>query len=246
MGNIFQSSFQTAILFQRQGYNVFPCVGGKEKNCKSPAVKGWQVYSCAEEEIIEYQKKHPTALWAIHCDQDFFVIDVDTYNPEFKKSQEAITLFYELKKRYKVYQKTQNGGYHFFFQGKFKNRTSLLPGIDVKSVGGYVILYQNPVTDVKIESKQEFFNILPKFEFALFPKTKTEVGKRNNTLFLSLIRASKEEYPRTKEIQIQIAQNSGLPQKEIENTVRSAEKARAAKEVHLNLTKRKLISSNNT
>ena len=223
--SLYIKSMNFALFLARLGFRVFP-VHGEGKRFKAPKVAGWKKIKYSEEQIHETQKRDPKTLWGIHCDQGFWVLDLDTHKTIFNKSKKSQKIF-EKVKQLKIKQTTIHGGQHYFFKGKYKNTASALaPAIDTKSENGYVILYENPTPYLKIETKQDFIDLLPTIKTPK-PKEKPplfQIGTRNDDLFRKTLESLREGHPENIPLFIQAAKNSGLPNKEIAQAVKSAKR----------------------
>ena len=237
---LYANSYSAAVIFFHMGFNLFPVTINKK-----PILKGWKDLKVNP---IQYRKTNrKNVLWAMHCNQGFWVVDVDLYSEQFKNSKEA-QKFYQLIKTNIVMQYTQSGGVHYFFEGKHRNTTSeIAPGIDTKSEGGYIILYGNPAYRLQVTTKQEFLDSL---EILTAPgittKTKQNIvnskhsllkkleqrfnrelflnGKRNDDLYkcsLYLINSGQGELLLDLST---LAMEKGLNEKEITATIHSAKK----------------------
>ena len=136
----FNESTMTAIWFAQRGFRVFPC-----RPNKSPYVKNWKTANFTVAQIHLWMKEHPNTFWGISCDQGFSVFDFDTHKPSFKASKESQEFLDRCKDKCTIRQRTLNNGYHFFVRDVLKNKINLLPGVDQKGPGGYIILYHNPL-----------------------------------------------------------------------------------------------------
>jgi putative DNA primase/helicase len=126
------------------GWRVFPC----KENGKAPLTpRGFYDATRDLEEIENFWTRWPEANIGIATGKvnELFVIDIDTKN--------GIDGFESLKKLERevghkadtpFLVKTGSGGMHLYFKfgsqkKPMKNLTNLLPGIDVRGEGGYVI-----------------------------------------------------------------------------------------------------------
>lgn len=105
-------------------------------------LKGWQAISSNKpEDIARWKQRWPKSLYGLDCGKSgLTVLDVDNKNG---KSGDAVVSRLQLDnevlpKSFTV--STPSGGRHIYYIGKTKNRVALTaPGLDVRSVGGYVI-----------------------------------------------------------------------------------------------------------
>jgi len=105
-------------------------------------LKGWQKVSTNDiNKIKEWKQRWPKCLMGLDTGKSrLVVIDVDNKNGKVGDNVLADLQLENgvLPKSFTV--KTPSGGRHLYFQGQTKNRVGLhAPGIDVRSVGGYVI-----------------------------------------------------------------------------------------------------------
>ena len=139
------SKINAALEYGRMGFKVFPI----KPNEKSPQVKGWQKVATSEpEEINALWTKFPEANIGILCGKKggVFVIDVDVKNGA--KGIGSLTLFEEHIPTNSPKVLTPSGGFHFYFkpvQGT-KNKANILPGIDIRSDGGYIVAPPSTLT----------------------------------------------------------------------------------------------------
>lgn len=142
------------------GWKIFPChsiVDGrcscsKGSECKSPGkhprtVNGVKEASSDPAVISRWANTWPGANWALACGlaSNVVVIDLDPAHGGFDSFDEYESLRRSgpLPETLKVL--TGGGGRHLFFSyptmaGTIPNRVDWLPGVDVRSNGGYVIL----------------------------------------------------------------------------------------------------------
>ena len=169
---LYAKSYSAAVIFFHLGFRLFPVYINKR-----PVLKGWKELNVNPIEYRRNQRKK--VLWAMHCNQGFWVMDVDTYSEHFKESEKA-QRYYQAVRANKIKQYTQSGGEHFFFQGTFKNTTSeFAPGIDTKSIGGYIVLYDNPAYGLDLKTKEDFIEVLDVLTLKGFSgkEKKTEIKK---------------------------------------------------------------------
>lgn len=118
----------------RLGWRVFPCIG------KLPIVKAWLTAATTDElQIQRWWRNQPDANVGIVTGHDFWALDVDDDDGE-----EALS---ELERWHgplpqTVEQLTGGGGRQLFFKTteKIRNRTGILPSVDVRGDGGFVIV----------------------------------------------------------------------------------------------------------
>lgn len=143
-----------AIEYADRGWKVFPLHTSKKSACscgnpscssaaKHPRIKEWQK-SCSDKlpQIEDWWKKWPDANIGLATGNasGFFVIDIDPRHGGKESLQDLV-------KKNGVFPKTLasntgGGGYHLFFKEpniRITNRINLLPGIDIRGDGGYVV-----------------------------------------------------------------------------------------------------------
>ncbi len=148
------SMLNTAIEYADRGWKVFPlhttkdsiCSCGKQ-NCgsaaKHPRIKEWQIASTDQEkQIQEWWHRWPDANIGIATGKasGFFVLDIDPRHGGKESLQQLI-------KRNGMFPRTLSsntggGGYHLFFKEpttRITNRSNILPGIDIRGDGGYIV-----------------------------------------------------------------------------------------------------------
>lgn len=143
-----------ALDYAARGWKVFPlhtmrgsaCSCGKE-NCQSaakhPHIKEWQHHCSFDSEAIrEWWRKWPDANigLATGVESGFFVLDVDPRHGGKESLQQLVKRNGSFPKT--LASNTGGGGYHLFFKTpeiKVTNRTNILPGIDVRGDGGYIV-----------------------------------------------------------------------------------------------------------
>jgi RecA-family ATPase len=110
---------------------IFPV----KSNSKEPLITNWRQKASDDPKVIEDWKKiFPDCNWGISC-EDYTIIDVDP--PEGTNVIMNLDIKHGLPPTYIV--KTPKGGYHYYFSGLTRNRVRMLPGIDIRSRGGYVL-----------------------------------------------------------------------------------------------------------
>lgn len=139
---------------------LFPC-----RDDKSPALKkgeSWEKDNPEKKPVVRSTDK---PLCGLDCaEAGLVVVDIDTYKPEFKQSKPAQAFFAQCLKKSQFRYKTPRGGWHFFFKGRIKSRAPF-PGVEIKSVGGYVCMYAHPAELAGYETWEDFYHDLPKWTF---------------------------------------------------------------------------------
>lgn len=131
-----QDFLEAALSYAKLGWRVFPA----EEGGKKPLIKGWPEKASIDEKTIhDWWKRWPNANIAIATGRGLGVLDVDYENGGARsirrlreRGEFPITPTVE----------TGHGCHHYFFLSsdvKNRNRTGLLPGLDWRGEGGYVI-----------------------------------------------------------------------------------------------------------
>lgn len=130
-----------------KGAYLFPIT----KNQKIP-MKGisWKELSTDDPEQIEkwnHQMNGPN--WAVDCEKSsFVVVDIDV-----REDRDGMIAIDELRSSGSILpetlvQSTPSGGYHYFYKGSISSSTSRIgKGVDIKSIGGYVLIAPSSIHD---------------------------------------------------------------------------------------------------
>jgi hypothetical protein len=117
--------------------NVFPVAAGG----KNPIVKWQSSYTTCDEDFDNFRKMYKKCNWGVNCGRSkLIVIDID-----IKDGKDGYKTLAALEKKYgKLPEtftvRTPTGGYHLYFWGICSSSTEKLgEGLDVKSVGGFVV-----------------------------------------------------------------------------------------------------------
>lgn len=124
------------------------CSCGKGDACTSQGkhprtTRGVKDATTDPAKIAAWDSAYPDANWAVACGREsgFFVVDIDPRHDGFE-SMETYETDHVLPPTLTAL--TGGGGRHLYFtyppEATIANRTNWLPGVDVKSDGGYVIL----------------------------------------------------------------------------------------------------------
>lgn len=104
-------------------------------------IKGWQEKSTNDiNKLKEWRTKWTDCLFGIDTGKsNLVVVDIDNKNGKDGSSAFSGLQFENgmVDTTFKV--KTPSGGFHLYFEGKTKNRVGLVTGVDIRSVGGYVV-----------------------------------------------------------------------------------------------------------
>jgi len=129
-----------ALDYAKQGFYIIPLPAGKKK----PPPSGWKQSATKDsEKIKEIWGKTPDANIGIVCGykSGLYVIDVDV-----KDNAGGFDSLAEIEKQIGSINApeviTPSGGRHYYFRmpkEQLKNKVNVLPGIDARSNGGYVV-----------------------------------------------------------------------------------------------------------
>jgi hypothetical protein len=143
-----------AIEYAERGWKVFPLHSMKGTACscgspncasaaKHPHIKEWQKYCSSQVgEIKDWWQKWPDANIGLATGKasGFFVLDIDPRHGGKESLQKLVKKNGILPKT--LASSTGGGGYHLFFNEpeiRIGNRANVLPGLDVRGDGGYVV-----------------------------------------------------------------------------------------------------------
>ena len=146
------STLSAALDYASRGWSVFPCKPGaktpitpnglKDATTSAEIIKGWWV-------------QNPGANIGIRTgkDSDLVVLDFDV-----KNNQPGRECFQQLQRDHGTLitrsAKSPTGGFHLYFRhpgGKIGNRAGLLPGLDIRGDGGYILAPPSVIDAVKYE-----------------------------------------------------------------------------------------------
>jgi hypothetical protein len=131
---------ESALKYREMGLSIFP-VNPKDKR---PAIASWLKYQKEQPTIAEVNEwfgknKHQGIAIVTGKISKLFVVDFDKYKPEYSE-ENALKYFPDTLKTAMV--KTINNGQHLYFNnppGDISIKASVLPGIDYRGEGGYVV-----------------------------------------------------------------------------------------------------------
>jgi Bifunctional DNA primase/polymerase, N-terminal/AAA domain len=119
-----------------------PACGSPGKHPRTP--NGVKAATRSLETLRSWLTQFPDANWAVATGDPsgIWVLDIDKHKHDGQASLDAW-----LSESHAIMPKTRvvatgGGGWHYYFAGEdgLGNRTNLLPGVDVRSTGGYVLL----------------------------------------------------------------------------------------------------------
>ena len=118
-----------ALHYVKQGWRIFPLA----ERGKTPATAhGFKDATTDPEQIRRWWGRWTHANIGLACGlSGLAVVDVD---PRKGGRLDSVDLPQTLRS------KTGGGGWHCFFAGTAKSKSDLVPGVDLKSIGGYVVL----------------------------------------------------------------------------------------------------------
>lgn len=136
----FKSTAEAALAYAARGWPVFPCKPGE----KTPLTDhGFKDASTDTSQITAWWTQWPSANVGIATGaaSGLIVFDFDV-----KSGQPGTETFHELQRGHgqllTLTSKTPSGGWHLLFEhpgGDVKNRAGLLPGLDIRGDGGYIV-----------------------------------------------------------------------------------------------------------
>ncbi|MFK7827512.1 MAG: bifunctional DNA primase/polymerase [Oligoflexales bacterium] len=213
MTNLVSRPELIAFSYIERGWSVIPiyeCKGGKcscgNSSCNSPGKhprtkNGLKDASTEPLEIFQWWKKWPNANIGILTGKksNLVVVDIDPRHGGDKSWNEFSTRF-KLKNTLSV--ETGDNGLHLYYQypnQNIKNKVNLLPGVDIRSEGGYVVappsVHASNAT-YKWMNKEPILNLPKELENLILGKnqenkncqrSQIREGERNSTLFLWLV-----------------------------------------------------------
>lgn len=131
---------QYALRYAAMGLYVFPAVPGD----KVPLIKEWQHRATTDpREITGWWSRWPTANIAFACEPSDLVVIDDDMTEAFETTIDSLTdhIIYDILYE-TVIAFTPSPGRHFYFRAasyKIKSAIGVLPNIDIRALGGYVI-----------------------------------------------------------------------------------------------------------
>ncbi|WP_080797910.1 phage/plasmid primase, P4 family [Arabiibacter massiliensis] len=133
-----------ALTYAELGFAVFPLVPGGKEPLGNLAPNGFKNATKDPAEINRIWESEPNANIGIACGAasgGLCVVDVDTHNEDGKKSLRSWLEERGATLPETVTARTGGDGLHYYFRSDeaCKSRTGILPGIDVKAEGGYIV-----------------------------------------------------------------------------------------------------------
>lgn len=138
------------------GFKVFPL----RENDKRPLFKGnAQTQGTTDlNQVRDIWTQHPNANIGIATGDGLTVIDVDTIASHGVDGENSM-LEYQVDKGFinkTLEVTTPTGGKHYYYltDNEYSNKTSILPGVDVRGLGGYVVGPGSTINGTLYEAKQ--------------------------------------------------------------------------------------------
>lgn len=127
---------KAALSYAARGWRVLPLSGKQPIGVFVP--RGFKDATTDETSIRLWWKSRPNAGIGICTGNGLVVLDVDPRNGGDVSLSELLSQYGELNT---MTVRTGGGGLHFYFvtEGQIKSASNVLPGIDVKGEGGYVV-----------------------------------------------------------------------------------------------------------
>jgi Bifunctional DNA primase/polymerase, N-terminal len=132
-GAVVQTALGFTTITDLATLRVFPVKG------KRPLMKGWQNATAIDMHVVAgWQAKHPGCNWGSALDADTLVVDCDCVA--------ALSALYEVGEPLGGIPSTLTTltprGFHLWFRTPVpvKNRVAVLPGVDVRTKGGFVVV----------------------------------------------------------------------------------------------------------
>ncbi len=153
---------QIALKYLKNNKSIFPV--GKDKK---PLI-AWEEYQtrlATVEEVEKWWSTYPEANIGLVTGKisSVTVVDFDLGSEDYQTFPETLTV------------KTGSGGYHLYYQYyPIRNKAGILPHIDIRGDGGYVVAYPSETED-KIENGQVIkkggkYELIKEMNFAKFPR----------------------------------------------------------------------------
>lgn len=137
------TALHAALEAASRGWSVFPIIPGT----KRPLIPWRDFSSNSRDQIEDWNNRYPNCNWGVDCGKsNLLVIDVDNkHGVNGAKSLAQIEVEAGKLLPSTLTVTTPSGGKHFYFEGRAKSKNGWAEGLDVKSEGGYVVLYGSEV-----------------------------------------------------------------------------------------------------
>jgi hypothetical protein len=179
-----------APLYQNLGFYLFPTFGKYP-----PKDFPWREMSSRDPvQWSEWEQEFSGCNWAIDCGKSGLIVwDIDSYKEGSEEAWQAIPGWNANVISRTKSAKTPKGGRHYYFKGPpMASSNGILPGVDVKSEGGYVVLPPSKdYTWIGQNDISDYPAFLANFHKPKLAKEKEKLqvpdpirkGKRDETLF---------------------------------------------------------------
>ena len=162
------------ILFQKF---LFPVRSNKKPTVEKD-VETWKHTEKDKKILVRSVEK---LICGIDCGQaGLCVIDIDIYKKAFKENKKAQAILVWCLKNCLFRYQTPSGGWHFWLKGSVKTQNELFGCIDIKSVGGYVVVWDTPYQLINYDDYDDFYSNLPSTD--LIPKNLLTEHKQNKII----------------------------------------------------------------
>jgi putative DNA primase/helicase len=137
---------EQAIVYARRGWHVLPTSAKSKKPINK---KGSHGATIDEDQIIDWWNEHPTANIGVATGEQsgFFVVDLDI--KDGKNGAETLSEYFgeeieSIDTEKHLIGKTATGGIHLLYkwdnERPVNNAQGVLPGVDIRGTGGYVVV----------------------------------------------------------------------------------------------------------
>lgn len=206
------SKLDYAKQYALEGKKVFPC----KPNGKTPLTRnGFKDASSNIEDIKAWWESYPDANIGLATgrDNNLVVIDIDVKN-EAQGRESAVSLYASGVKFDTKIVSTPSGGWHYYCQypnnvESLKSRVNVLPGIDIRADGGYVLAPGSEINGNKYHfrssEKDKPVSEMPEMMLDIITKTPkggslstgttVKQGSRNNHIFKVASRLRGDDVP---------------------------------------------------
>lgn len=150
------TKLEYATKLAEMGFKVFPL----RENAKTPLFKGKAQEQGTTDinQVHDIWTRHPNANIGIATGDGLTVIDVDTIASHGVDGENSI-LVYQIQNDFindTLEVTTPTGGKHYYYltDNEYSNKASILPGVDVRGLGGYVVGPGSTINGTLYEAKQ--------------------------------------------------------------------------------------------
>lgn len=139
---------QAAYQYARLGWSVFPLMPGDKR--PYPGSNGFKDATNDPEKVAAIWRKYPNANIGLACGaaSGVWVVDIDVDEEKGKNGFKTLADC-GIPLPETLFQSTPRGGRHLFFtsNAEIRNQQDVLPGIDIRGDGGYIVLAPSTRTD---------------------------------------------------------------------------------------------------